>query len=81
MPRRFFPPLLLLLAALCWSFGGVLIKSIAWPPMAIAGGRSAIAIPVLLLSRVGHDSPFPVRRLAARLGMPERWRYLFLPLG
>ncbi|HEY1769171.1 MAG TPA: DMT family transporter [Chthoniobacterales bacterium] len=41
--------MLLLLAALCWSFGGVLIKSIAWPPMAISGGRSAIAIPVLLL--------------------------------
>ena len=43
------PPLLLLLAALCWSLGGVLIKSIDWPPMAIAGGRSAIAIPVMLL--------------------------------
>ena len=49
MSRRFLPPLLLLLAALCWSLGGVLIKSINWPPMAIAGGRSAIAIPVMLL--------------------------------
>src|ERR1051325_1799292 len=49
MPRRFLSPLLLLLAALCWSLGGVLIKSIDWPPMAIAGGRSAIAIPVMLL--------------------------------
>ncbi len=49
MPRRFIPPLLLLLAALCWSLGGVLIKSIDWPPMAIAGGRSAIAIPIILL--------------------------------
>jgi drug/metabolite transporter (DMT)-like permease len=49
MPRRFLAPLFLLLAALCWSFGGVLIKSIDWPPMAIAGGRSAIAIPVLIL--------------------------------
>ena len=49
MPRRFLPPLLLLLAALCWSLGGVLIKSIDWPPMAIAGGRSAIAIPMILL--------------------------------
>ncbi|HXA09722.1 MAG TPA: DMT family transporter [Chthoniobacterales bacterium] len=49
MPRRFLPPVLLLLAALCWSLGGVLIKSIDWPPMAIAGGRSAIAIPVILL--------------------------------
>ncbi|MDQ6808354.1 MAG: DMT family transporter [Verrucomicrobiota bacterium] len=44
------PPLLLLLAAVLWSLGGVLIKSIDWPPMAIAGGRSAIAIPVMLAS-------------------------------
>jgi drug/metabolite transporter (DMT)-like permease len=49
MSHRFLPPLLLLLAALCWSLGGVLIKSIDWTPMAIAGGRSAIAIPVMLL--------------------------------
>src|SRR6185436_14093687 len=49
MSHRFLPPLLLLLAALCWSLGGVLIKSIDWPPMAIAGGRSAIAIPIMLL--------------------------------
>jgi drug/metabolite transporter (DMT)-like permease len=49
MPQRFLPPVLLLLAALCWSLGGVLIKSIDWPPMAIAGGRSMIAIPVILL--------------------------------
>ena len=49
MQRRFLPPVLLLLAALCWSLGGVLIKSIDWPPMAIAGGRSAIAIPIILL--------------------------------
>ena len=49
MPRRFLPPVLLLLAALCWSLGGVLIKSIDWPPIAIAGGRSAIAIPIILL--------------------------------
>lgn len=47
--RPFLPPVLLLLAALCWSLGGVLIKSIDWPPMAIAGGRSAIAIPMILL--------------------------------
>ncbi len=49
IPRRFLPPVLLLIAALCWSLGGVLIKSIVWPPMAIAGGRSAIAIPMILL--------------------------------
>jgi len=49
MPRLFLPPILLLLSALYWSLGGVLIKSIDWPPMAIAGGRSAIAIPIILL--------------------------------
>jgi len=49
MQHRFMPPLLLLLAALLWSLGGVLIKSIDWHPMAIAGGRSAIAIPLMLL--------------------------------
>jgi len=30
-------------AALCWSLGGLLIKSVAWPPMAVAGGRGFIA--------------------------------------
>ena len=48
MQRRFLPPVLLLLTALLWSLGGVLIKSIDWPAMAIAGGRSAIAIPLML---------------------------------
>jgi drug/metabolite transporter (DMT)-like permease len=35
--------LLLLLAALCWSLGGLLIKSVAWPPLAVAGGRGFVA--------------------------------------
>jgi drug/metabolite transporter (DMT)-like permease len=48
MNRRFMPPILLLGCALLWSLGGVLIKSIDWHPMAIAGGRSIIAIPVML---------------------------------
>ena len=34
---------LLLVAALCWSLGGVLIKFVAWPPLAVAGGRGLIA--------------------------------------
>lgn len=33
----------LLLAALCWSFGGLLIKRIDWPPLAVSGGRGIIA--------------------------------------
>jgi drug/metabolite transporter (DMT)-like permease len=40
---------LLLLTALLWSFGGVLIKWVDLHPLAIAGLRSAIAAPVLLV--------------------------------
>lgn len=47
--HRLFAPALLLLSALLWSLGGVLIKSIDWNPMAIAGARGAIAVPVVLL--------------------------------
>jgi drug/metabolite transporter (DMT)-like permease len=39
----------LLGAALLWSLGGLLIKSVQWSPLAIAGTRSAIAALVLLL--------------------------------
>ncbi|MFI5382319.1 MAG: DMT family transporter [Tepidisphaerales bacterium] len=42
---------LLLLAALCWSLGGVLIKSIAWPPLAVASGRGLIAVLFLVMLR------------------------------
>ena len=34
---------LLLLAAICWSLGGVLIKWVQWPPLAVASGRGLIA--------------------------------------
>jgi drug/metabolite transporter (DMT)-like permease len=50
---RFAPPthrtavVLLLVTAALWSLGGVLIKSIEWPSIAKAGGRSAIASIVL----------------------------------
>jgi drug/metabolite transporter (DMT)-like permease len=40
---------MLVLTALLWSLGGLLIKSVDWHPMAIAGTRSAIAIPVMLV--------------------------------
>jgi drug/metabolite transporter (DMT)-like permease len=39
--------LLLLAAAILWSLGGVLIKSIEWTPLAIAGSRSLIAVAVI----------------------------------
>ncbi len=40
---------LLTATALLWSFGGVLIKWITWNPLAIAGTRSLIALPLLLI--------------------------------
>lgn len=40
--------LLLIVTAVLWSAGGVLIKSIAWNPIAIAGSRSAIAALLIL---------------------------------
>ncbi|MEJ2422739.1 MAG: EamA/RhaT family transporter, partial [Acidobacteriota bacterium] len=40
---------LLLLAAFGWSLGGILVKSIHWHPMAVAGTRSAIAAVVIAL--------------------------------
>lgn len=42
--------LLLLAAALCWSLGGLLIKSVPWPPLAVAGGRGFMAAVFLLLA-------------------------------
>lgn len=39
---------LLMATAVFWSFGGLLIKLISWSPMAIAGGRSALAAGVML---------------------------------
>jgi drug/metabolite transporter (DMT)-like permease len=40
---------LLLAAAILWSLAGVLIKWVSLPALAVAGFRSAIALPVLLL--------------------------------
>ncbi|MDP1579676.1 MAG: DMT family transporter [Candidatus Didemnitutus sp.] len=40
---------LLLAAALCWSLGGVLLKSVNWPPLAVGGGRGLIAAIFLML--------------------------------
>jgi drug/metabolite transporter (DMT)-like permease len=36
-------------AGVCWSLGGWLIKSVSWNPMAISGGRSIIAILLILV--------------------------------
>lgn len=41
--------LLLMATAVLWSLGGLLIKWVSLPPLAVAGLRSAIALPVLLI--------------------------------
>ncbi len=41
--------LLIVATAVLWSLGGVLIKWVSLPPLAVAGFRSAIALPVLLV--------------------------------
>lgn len=60
-------PLLLIIASVMWSFGGVLIKSIDWSPMAIAGTRSAIASLVLAACFGWPRSGFSRVQLAAAL--------------
>lgn len=49
--------LLLLAAALCWSLGGVLLKSVDWPPLAVGGGRGLIAA-LFLAAAVGRGLNF-----------------------
>ena len=40
----------LLLTALLWSLGGLLIKTVDWPPLAVAGGRGLVAAVFLALT-------------------------------
>jgi drug/metabolite transporter (DMT)-like permease len=49
MKSRWFYITLLIVTAVLWSFGGVLIKYISWDPFAIAGTRSTIAVPVIVI--------------------------------
>src|SRR5262245_37798631 len=48
MAARRYAVILLVLCAVLWSTGGLLIKSIAGPALAVAGLRSALAAVVLL---------------------------------
>ena len=43
----------LVLAALLWSLGGLLIKTVDWPPLAVAGGRGLIAAAFLWATNRG----------------------------
>jgi drug/metabolite transporter (DMT)-like permease len=47
--KRMRAILLLVVAAVLWSLAGVLIKWVSLPALAVAGFRSAIALPVLLI--------------------------------
>jgi EamA-like transporter family. len=68
MQQRFLAPVLLFVTALLWSLGGVLIKSIDWQPMAIAAGRSAIAIPVLLACAGRPRFTFSTAQIGGAIG-------------
>jgi len=65
---------LVLVAAVLWSTGGVGIKSLAGPPMAIAGWRGLFALPVLLAMvlvrarRAGSAALAPLRKPWTWLG-------------
>ncbi|MCF7957506.1 MAG: DMT family transporter, partial [Phycisphaerae bacterium] len=56
--------LLMALAALLWSSGGVLIKSVSWNAQAIAGMRSIFALPVLLVFIRRKDFTFSKVQIA-----------------
>jgi len=61
----------LVLAALCWSAGGLLIKSIDWPPLAVAGGRGLIAAIFLAATNRSlrfHFSPVQILGAVAYAG-------------
>ncbi|HEX2854570.1 MAG TPA: DMT family transporter [Opitutaceae bacterium] len=49
---------LLVLAALCWSLGGLLIKAVTWHPLAVAGGRGLIAALFLVATTRGLKFSF-----------------------
>ena len=59
---------LLIATALCWSLGGVLIKSIDWPPLAVAGGRGFIAALFLLATSRALRFHFSRVQLLGALG-------------
>jgi drug/metabolite transporter (DMT)-like permease len=64
--RRSNPALAIALCALLWSTGGILIKSVDWNPLAIAGVRSFIgAITIMLLLR--RIPSFIIRTKAGRI--------------
>lgn len=60
--------LLLVTAALFWSLGGLLIKAVAWSPLAVAGGRGLIAGVFLLLTNRGLRFHFSRDQVLGAIG-------------
>ena len=60
--------LLLIATALCWSLGGLLIKSVDWPPLAVAGSRGFIAALFLLATSRSLRFDFSRMQLLGALG-------------
>lgn len=58
----------LVLAAVFWSLGGLLIKAIAWSPLAVAGGRGLIAAIFLVLTHRGLRFHFSRAQILGALG-------------
>jgi drug/metabolite transporter (DMT)-like permease len=56
------------LAALFWSTGGLLIKHVDWPPLAVSGGRGFFAAVFLLLTHRGLRFSFSRLQLIGALG-------------
>ena len=57
--------ILLVLAGALWSLGGLLIKSISWPPLAISGLRGGIAAIVIYLFSSGNKLTFSRSKIVA----------------
>jgi drug/metabolite transporter (DMT)-like permease len=67
MSPRLSGTLLLLLVSVLWSIGGVLIKSVEWHPMAIAGVRSAVCALVIAICTGLPRRPFSGLQIAGAL--------------
>lgn len=65
----------MVMAAILWSLGGLLIKLVDWHPFAIAGGRSAIAA-IVMMFYIGKPTVTLTKNKFWRLGL--YWHtYLF----
>lgn len=62
--------LFLVIAALCWSLGGLLIKAVAatWPALAVAGGRGGIAALFLICTNRGLRFHFSRDQIVGAIG-------------